>query len=64
MEVERGSSLWRDAWRRLRKNRAAVVSGTVLLALIIACLLVPELSSWRYAEADLKLGATPPSWAH
>jgi oligopeptide transport system permease protein len=25
---------------------------------------VPELSSYRYDRADLKLGATPPSWAH
>jgi oligopeptide transport system permease protein len=63
-EIERGSSLWRDAWRRLRKNRAAVVSGVILIALLLACLLVPELSSYRYDRADLKLGATPPSWAH
>lgn len=63
-EIERGTSLWRDAWRRLRKNRAAVVSGVILIALVIACVLVPELSSYRYDQADLKLGATPPSWAH
>ena len=24
-----GTSLWRDAWRRLRRNRMAVVSGIV-----------------------------------
>jgi len=33
-----------DAWRRLRKNRAAVASGVLLLVLIAACVLVPELS--------------------
>ncbi|AKT40043.1 ABC transporter permease [Chondromyces crocatus] len=63
-ELEQGSSLWRDAWRRLRKNRAAVVSGVILIALLLACVLVPELSAYRYDVADLKLGATPPSWEH
>ncbi|MCC6551495.1 MAG: ABC transporter permease subunit [Polyangiaceae bacterium] len=63
-ELEQGSSLWRDAWRRLRKNRAAVVAGAILAVMIVACALVPELSAWRYDKADLKLGATPPSWQH
>ena len=62
--LEEGSSLWRDAWQRLRKNRAAVVAGAILAAMIVACVLVPELSAWRYDRADLKLGATPPSWQH
>lgn len=59
-----GTSLWRDAGRRLRKNRAAMVSAVVLGAILIACILVPPLSSYRYDAADLQLGATPPSWAH
>jgi oligopeptide transport system permease protein len=53
-----------DAWRRLRRNRAAVVSGAILLALIAACILVPELSAWRYDQADLATGPTPPSFKH
>lgn len=63
-QLEKGSSLWRDAWRRLRKNRAAVVSGAVLLAMVLACILVPELSTFRYDKANLALGATPPSAAN
>jgi len=62
--VEKGSSLSRDAWRRLKKNRAAVVSGVILLAMMIACIAVPELSQWRYDQADLKVGVTAPSWDH
>ena len=50
---EDGSSLWRDAWRRLKKNRAAVVSGVLLVVLVVACILQPELSHWRYDQADL-----------
>lgn len=62
--LEQGSSLGRDAWRRLRKNRAAVFCGVVLAAMMIACVLVPELSSYRYDKADLELGAQPPSLEH
>jgi len=51
--AEAGSSLWRDAWRRLAKNRAALVSGAILVLLILGCVLVPELSPWGYALADL-----------
>ena len=61
---ERGSSLWKDAWRRLRKNRAAVASGAILLAMIVACILVPALSEHDYTVANLALGPTPPSAEH
>ena len=30
---ERGRSLWLDAWQRLLKNRAAVISGVVMAVL-------------------------------
>src|SRR4051794_29657142 len=62
--AEPGSSLLRDALLRLQKNRAAVVSAVLLVAMIVACVLVPELSRHRYDRADLNLGPTPPSWAH
>lgn len=62
--LEKGSSLGRDALRRLAKNRAAVVAGVVLAAMIVACILVPSLSHWRYDQADLATGPTPPSWKH
>src|SRR5262249_45626622 len=32
--------------------------------MVIACILVPIFSHWRYDQADLKTGATPPSWDH
>jgi oligopeptide transport system permease protein len=62
--AEEGSSLGRDAWRRLKKNRAAVASAVILAALLAACVIVPEVSSFRYDEANLKLGPTPPTWEH
>jgi oligopeptide transport system permease protein len=62
---ERPQSLWADAWKRLRRNRAAVISGMVLIAIsavAIAAPWVPGLAD--PAAQDLKLGATPPSVAH
>jgi oligopeptide transport system permease protein len=64
MQYERGTSLWQDAWVRLRRNRLAVVGAVVLVVIGIGCLLVPWLSQYGYEEQDLVLGAAPPSAAH
>jgi len=62
--LPQGTSLWKDAYRRLRKNRAAMLSAGILVILITVCAIQPSLSSYRYDRADLALGPTPPSWAH
>ena len=63
-----GTSLWFDAWKRLRKNRLAVASGIVILFLAVACLIGPSMiaATWGYdyETQDLALGARPPSWNH
>lgn len=61
---EQGSSLWADAWLRLKRNRLALGSLIFLLALIVLCLLTPWLAPYGYEQQDLELGATPPSLAH
>ncbi|MGD1031013.1 MAG: ABC transporter permease [Opitutaceae bacterium] len=61
--AEGGSSLWTDAWRRLRKNRLAVAGGIVVLALLLLCFIGP-LFSQHYEEQNLDLGASPPSVSH
>jgi len=58
--VERGSSLWRDAWRRLRKNKLAVVAGLFLVALVLACTALPGLLRLSYSDQDLNLSYSPP----
>jgi oligopeptide transport system permease protein len=55
---------WIDAWRRLAKNRPAVASAVVLLALATLSVAQPMLTSMPYDRADLALGPTPPSAAH
>ena len=48
--AEAGSSLGRDAWRRLRKNKLAVASGLFLLLLVAAVLILPGLLGLSYSE--------------
>lgn len=64
IQFEEGSSLWKDAWRRLRKNRMAVVGAVILAILGILCSLSPWISPYEYDATDLALGATPPSGDH
>jgi oligopeptide transport system permease protein len=61
--LERGTSLWRDAWHRLRKNKLAVTGGILLIGLLLLCVIGPFFSQ-SYQDQNLELGAAPPSAAH
>ena len=61
----RPESLWADAWKRLRRNRAAVLSAMFLTVIGLTAVLAPWLPGLADPTAqDLKLAATPPSAAH
>lgn len=62
--AEDGSSLWQDAWLRLKKNRAAVAGGVVLIAMVLLALLTPLIAPYSYETQNLDLGASAPSAAH
>jgi oligopeptide transport system permease protein len=62
-QLERGTSLWGDAWHRLKKNRLAVAGGVTLLILTLLCVFGPIFSQ-SYQVQNLDVGATPPSSAH
>ena len=61
----RPSSLWADAWLRLRRNRVAVTSGVCLIAISLLAIAAPWIP-WLPDPSvqDLRLGCTPPSAAH
>ncbi len=62
--VEKGNSLWRDAWLRLSKNKLAVFGMWALALITLACLVGPWLMRYGYEEQNLDLGASAPSGAH
>jgi len=41
-------SYWQDAWRRLKKNKVAIISMVILVLTIIMCIVGPMLSSVDY----------------
>ena len=60
----KSSSLWRDAWIRLSKNRLAIAGLIILLTLIMISLLTPIIAPYGYEEQNLAIGATAPSGEH
>lgn len=61
---EKGTSLWRDAWRRLLRNRMAVASAMLLLLTGAVTLLAPLLPLADPQLQNLQLGASGPSLEH
>jgi oligopeptide transport system permease protein len=64
IEIEEGASLWQDAWRRMRRNRLALVSLFIFVAITLFCVVGPVVSPWDSEQQDLLLGAQGPSAAH
>ena len=63
-EIERGTSLWRDAWHRLAKNKMAVASAGILLVIGFASFFAPLFLTQSYETQNLALGAVPPNAQH
>lgn len=51
--ARRSEGVWRDAWKRLRRNRLAIVGGIGVLLLIFAGVFGPLLAPWPYRVQDL-----------
>ncbi|MDQ2824936.1 MAG: ABC transporter permease [Verrucomicrobiota bacterium] len=63
-QAERGTSLGRDAWHRLAKNKMAIICAIILIGLALAAFLAPLFLKQSYETQNLSLGATPPSSEH
>jgi oligopeptide transport system permease protein len=48
----RGSSLWRDAFRRLRRNRLAMAGAAVVLLLCLVAILADVLAPYPYTKTN------------
>src|SRR5215210_5596707 len=71
IETVQGTSLWKDAWRRLLKNKLAVFGLIVMTIMIIAVIIGPAIIRWTTgftadyipSEGDL-IKSFPPSAQH
>ena len=63
-QLEQGSSLWSDAWARLRKNKLALGSLFVFFLICLFCIVGPWFSSYDSQAQDLFGGAEGPSAEH
>ena len=57
----KGRSPWQDAWHRLLKNRAAVYSSYIMLAMFLMVVFGPMLISWEPDFTDWDYTSSPPS---
>lgn len=55
---------WKDAWERLKKDKFAIASLIVIVAIVAAAILVPWVSKYDYAANDLTSTYLKPSAEH
>ena len=59
-----GRSLWSDAWRVLRRNRAAMVSAIVIGSMAVFVIVGPWLSAYSYDFTDWSNLSVAPGFEH
>ncbi|MGB6220908.1 ABC transporter permease [Haloferula sp.] len=66
LPIEQGSSLWKDAALRLRRNHAAISSLVILTLIFLACLILPSIPGLLPDPnaLDLPNKNNPPSASH
>lgn len=57
-----GRSLTQDAFRRLRANKAAMVSIFVVIAIVLIAIIGPFFVPWDFGEVDWTAFRSPPDW--
>lgn len=62
--MEANPSLWRDAFKQLRKNRFAVVGFFIIIFFLLLGLIAPLITSFGYDEQIIAERLQPPSSKH
>lgn len=62
--IESGTSLWQDAWHRLRKNRLAVASLWLLVFMFLFCFIGPFFTAFDYRSNNLENTLQMPNSTH
>ncbi len=61
---EESVSLWKDSFKRLLKNKAAVLGGIIIIFLILVAIFAPLIAPYGYADGDFLATYEPPSREH
>ena len=59
-KLERGTSLWKDAWYRLRKNHVALFGLYAFCLIAFLCLIGPFFTGYTYEQTEISLKASAP----
>lgn len=52
---------WQDVWRRLKKNRLAIIGLITVIIIILLAIFGPILSKYKYSDTNLEFANIPPS---
>ena len=63
-QKRQNNGIWAEAWRRLRRNRMAMLALAVLVILIVCAIFAPIIAPYGYAEQDLSSTFVYPCWQH
>ncbi|MCR6513283.1 MAG: ABC transporter permease [Clostridium sp.] len=55
---------WKDAWRRLKSNKVALISLIVIILLVLSAIIVPMVSKYTYDAQNLALKDMKPNGQH
>ncbi len=61
---EQKYSFWRDAWRRLRRNRTAVLGMVIIILLLLAAIFAPAIIPYSYTSTDVMAMYQTPNADH
>lgn len=64
MTQDRPTNLWRDAWKRLRRNKLSVVGLCIVVFLVLVAAIGPWLTPYDFLSQNLDARNLPPSLAH
>jgi len=57
-------SLWYDAYRRLKRNRAALISGGFIIVMCLVAIFAKALAPYSFEEQNISLVLSAPTAAH
>lgn len=57
-------SLWRVAWKRLSKNKLALLGLGIVIFFVLVAIFAPYITPYPWNEVDLSRALQPPSWKH